>query len=628
MVMLEGWIYQGQLDDPYHEFMVREELSLAKENVQEDFNAAYWDARSTVRKEHVLGVLGEWEGQILTTGKYLNVIRECGQDIGADVAAAAAAAAGGGGSVNTNQQQRLRYGAGKAALGEAIDAAYRRACRLLLDVVLRQHRLLPRLTSIKHYFLLDTGDFFVHFMNNAERELLKDMGEVSPSRLEGLLHLSIQMSVASNDPYKDDVTSVLNPMKLIEHLNAIHKSATGNHNNPSDGYTHGLALSSSTLDTSISFSTHIHTQTHTPSSSSLPELPSLLDHLNLSSAAGGETSISGSGGNVNGTKAYEALMLDCQVKWPLCLVISRRTLTKYQLLFRHLFLTKFVERRLHTSWAEQQSMKELDVRGALGLAFVVRQKMQHFMENYIYYMMFEVIEPHWLVLCEALKTGEGVEHLDDVIRLHHEFQDSCLKECLLTTPGLLKILNKIVVVCVLFAAYMEQAMREFETGWYMDEEKERRGVGSGIDGSCDGSSIPATDDTHTHNGAIGGGGKKKGAKSAGGGGSGSGGGGGHDSGAARRQRVARQTDSVQRRAKLGAFTQNMEAFAKNLDFHLQEFMCGIWKDSKNQSNAHLNNLIQRLDYSGYFRAQFEGKRGGGGGGGGGGGNGVARMMME
>lgn len=45
MTMLEGWIYRGQLEDPYHEFMVREEQGLAKENVEEDFNAAYWDKR-------------------------------------------------------------------------------------------------------------------------------------------------------------------------------------------------------------------------------------------------------------------------------------------------------------------------------------------------------------------------------------------------------------------------------------------------------------------------------------------------------------------------------------------------------------------------------------------------------
>lgn len=53
----------------------------------------------------------------------------------------------------------------------------------------------------------------------------------------------------------------------------------------------------------------------------------------------------------------QALMLDYHAPWPLSLVLSRRAITKYQLLFRHLFLAKFVERRLHTAWAEQQGVK-------------------------------------------------------------------------------------------------------------------------------------------------------------------------------------------------------------------------------------------------------------------------------
>ena len=43
--------------------------------------------------------------------------------------------------------------------------------------------------------------------------------------------------------------------------------------------------------------------------------------------------------------------------WPLSLVVSKRALTKYQLIFRHLFLTKYIERRLHAAWADQQSTK-------------------------------------------------------------------------------------------------------------------------------------------------------------------------------------------------------------------------------------------------------------------------------
>lgn len=50
MEMLEAWVYHGRLDDPYQEFMVREEQSLQKENVEEDFNAAYWDARCGISR--------------------------------------------------------------------------------------------------------------------------------------------------------------------------------------------------------------------------------------------------------------------------------------------------------------------------------------------------------------------------------------------------------------------------------------------------------------------------------------------------------------------------------------------------------------------------------------------------
>jgi hypothetical protein len=142
------------------------------------------------------------------------------------------------------------------------------------------------------------------------------------------------------------------------------------------------------------------------------------------------------------TTKTQALMLDYQAKWPLSLVVSRRAVTKYQLLFRHLFLAKFVERRLHTAWAEQQGTKvrkgrwmivvpswlslrvdgascflpsynakshrnkqpphdharnqtpqELDLRAALGVAFCLRHRMQHFLENYVHYMLFEVRFP-------------------------------------------------------------------------------------------------------------------------------------------------------------------------------------------------------------------------------------------
>ena len=108
--------------------------------------------RSTLRPEHAFSLLDEHAGQVLTTGKYLHVIRECGQTTTSSLSPSPSSAltatvveeeeeeeAGAGG------KKKLRCAAGKAALGEAIEAAYRRACGLLLDLVLQRHQLLPRL---------------------------------------------------------------------------------------------------------------------------------------------------------------------------------------------------------------------------------------------------------------------------------------------------------------------------------------------------------------------------------------------------------------------------------------------------------------------------------------------------
>ncbi len=58
-------------------------------------------------------------------------------------------------------------------------------------------------------------------------------------------------------------------------------------------------------------------------------------------AAGTGTS-SGSGGAAAALKGLDAFTLDYRVNWPLSLVLSKRSLTKYQLLFQHLFKCKHV----------------------------------------------------------------------------------------------------------------------------------------------------------------------------------------------------------------------------------------------------------------------------------------------
>src|SRR6267154_4785676 len=53
--------------------------------------------------------------------------------------------------------------------------------------------------------------------------------------------------------------------------------------------------------------------------------------------------------------AIDALALDYNVKFPLSLVISRKTILRYQLLFRFLLHLKHVEQQLTAMWADHKS---------------------------------------------------------------------------------------------------------------------------------------------------------------------------------------------------------------------------------------------------------------------------------
>lgn len=145
----------GIIKDPYSEFLVAEHESVQKERVTEDFNDQYWDQHYTIERARIPQFLERVAEKILRTGKYLNVIRQCGL------------------TINCPHAQEIVYCLKERDYVEHIERAYDYASRTLLDLLMTERKLLYRLRSIKHYFLLDQGDFFVGFMDLAENELKK-----------------------------------------------------------------------------------------------------------------------------------------------------------------------------------------------------------------------------------------------------------------------------------------------------------------------------------------------------------------------------------------------------------------------------------------------------------------------
>jgi len=253
MEMLEKWVYRGEIHDCYEEFLVEENSHFSKDKLQDDYNDHYWESRYTLCRDRIPPFLEQVADRILSTGKYLNVVHECGK------------------TIESCDAREIVYDSTKKEFIDQIEKAHEYASKLLLDLLLEEYHLTSRLRSLKTYFLLNDGDFLITFMDLTQNEMKMDIKKIAPNRLEALLELSIRTSMAVQDPYKDDLKILLLKYDLITQLVRI--------------------LSIDTVDEKV-----------------VKDLDP--NELNLT--------------------GLESVALDYEVRWPLSLVISRKSLTKYQ----------------------------------------------------------------------------------------------------------------------------------------------------------------------------------------------------------------------------------------------------------------------------------------------------------
>ena len=68
--------------------------------------------------------------------------------------------------------------------------------------------------------------------------------------------------------------------------------------------------------------------------------------------------------------------------------------------------------------------------------FILRARMLAFVQQILAFATFEVLEPNWRSLEAKL---EKVKTVDQLLRDHVDFLDTCLKECMLTSSKLLRV---------------------------------------------------------------------------------------------------------------------------------------------------------------------------------------------
>lgn len=105
-------------------------------------------------------------------------------------------------------------------------------------------------------------------------------------------------------------------------------------------------------------------------------------------------------------------------------------------------------------WKSNNNAKKFNPQAAelYRSAFTLRQRMMNAVQNIGYYMMIEVVEPNWHVFLEKMKT---VENVDEVLVVHQDFIDSCLKNCMLTDANLLRNTSKLFKVCAKFCEFIQ-----------------------------------------------------------------------------------------------------------------------------------------------------------------------------
>ncbi|VDD79405.1 unnamed protein product [Mesocestoides corti] len=379
---LSRWIYRGVLrsdDAERGEFFIVKPSSVPTPNHQTENDTAwdyinsayYWERSYSIVWTQLPGFLESHAEKILSTGKYLNVVQQCDS------------------SLKLAEPEVIVFSETESDFLSQIDRAHAFASRTLLDFILKQKDLKGILKSMKRYFLVDQGDFIVHFMDTAASELKKPISQVSISGLNSLLEWALRTSSADSDPYKENLKVASTNCDLITQILTLHVAAGGNF-----------------VDTIIDMD------------------PSTL----------------------------EAFSLDYKVEWPTALVINRPVIDRYQMLFRHLFYCRHVERHLSSSWAMRKAARRANTAAALAFnnAFILGQRMLTYIQNLQYYMTFEVIEPNWQNFFHFLDKASA-DNLDEVLEAHERCLEICMDDCLLTSPDLLALVDKLNAVCIQFA---------------------------------------------------------------------------------------------------------------------------------------------------------------------------------
>ncbi|XP_077014818.1 gamma-tubulin complex component 3 isoform X4 [Tamandua tetradactyla] len=184
---LYRWIYDGELEDTYHEFFVASDPTVKTDRL--------WHDKYTLRKSMIPSFITmDQSRKVLLIGKSINFLHQVCHDQTPTAKMIAVTK-----SAESPKDAADLFTDLENAFQGKIDAAYFETSKYLLDVLNKKYNLLDHMQAMRRYLLLGQGDFIRHLMDLLKPELVRPATTLYQHNLTGILETAVRATNAQFD---------------------------------------------------------------------------------------------------------------------------------------------------------------------------------------------------------------------------------------------------------------------------------------------------------------------------------------------------------------------------------------------------------------------------------------------
>ncbi|ONH69683.1 Spindle pole body component SPC97 [Cyberlindnera fabianii] len=399
--MLNDWITKGDLNDPHGEFFIT--TNLARDFKVNSLNSEqYWDSKYVIKKDGLPRQFADKDLQlkVLHTGKYLNVLKECGV------------------TLDSFSDERIDDLNGSNLL-LVLERAYAVANKFIMDLFLNGYHFKELVNDLEGYFLLQNASNIVEFMSLCAGDFKRPHDQVPVSRFKrsfettfaGKKDLIYQLLNVTLE--KESIYSYLLEILKVEAIDAEQALKSNNFDALKN-------LISQTLDI----------EKDTSRDPTSPELMRSINYFNL----------------------------EIILPFPLNLVVSRTVIIQYQLMFRHLLVLHYTDKQLSETWLEINKNKiwkfrhfDKPIPKWIARARSLHDRMKDFVRIYFDFLVNDIIDKSWSDLMQSLYEAGDFEQLAQALQ---SFLNSVLKGSILTTEKLIKIFSRLFQIINAYCTFL------------------------------------------------------------------------------------------------------------------------------------------------------------------------------